>query len=466
MNTPLYDKLLQYSRSKLAFHMPGHKFGIAAELNNLSIIELDNTEAIGMDNLYDAQGIIKEAMELMANFYGSKETLFLTNGSTSGIIAGILSVCKDGDELIIARNSHHSVWSALILGGITPIYISPQYRPEDDMLGEISADIIEKALIDYPKAKGVLVVSPTYEGIVSDIKEISRVVHKYNKVLIVDEAHGAHFVLGKDFPLSSIHQGADLVINSMHKTLPALTQSGLLHICSERIRYDNVIESLRMIQTSSPSYMMMGLMDYIRSYILENKNKIQQQYVDELLVFRKELNDHLMVLRLLDMEKEKYDKSKIIISTIESNIDGYELADILNTRYDISVEAALETYVILMTTMADNSSNMTRLRIALEEIDKELEVGKSNKGINNFIVSDIIKGFSPRKIYYSDKAWVGIKDAITRKSAKNIMLYPPGIPLVCIGELIEQQHIDLIYYFKDKLQGIQLIDDEILIYTI
>lgn len=119
-----------------------------------------------------------------------------------------------------------------------------------------------------------------------------------------------------------------------------------------------------------------------------------------------------------------------------------------------------------MTTMADNSSNMTRLRIALEEIDKELEVGKSNKGINNFIVSDIIKGFNPRKIYYSDKAWVGIKDAITRKSAKNIMLYPPGIPLVCIGELIEQQHIDLIYYFKDKLQGIQLIDDEILIHII
>ena len=125
MNTPLYDKLLEYSSSKLAFHMPGHKFGSAAKLNEISIIELDNTEAMGMDNLYDAQGIIKEAMQLMADFYKSKETLFLTNGSTSGIIASILSVCKPGDELIIARNVHHSVWSALVLGGIIPIYINP-----------------------------------------------------------------------------------------------------------------------------------------------------------------------------------------------------------------------------------------------------------------------------------------------------------------------------------------------------
>lgn len=465
MNTPLYDKLLEYSRSKLAFHMPGHKFGTAANLNQLSIIELDNTEAMGMDNLYDAQGIIKESMKLMADFYGAKKTLFLTNGSTSGIITSILSICKPGDELIIARNAHHSVWSALVLGGITPIYISPEYTEADDMLGEIRADIVKKALKEYPNAKGVLVVSPTYEGIVSDIKEISKVVHQYDKVLIVDEAHGAHFPLSEDFPLSSINQGADLVINSMHKTLPVLTQSGLLHICSERIRYDDVVGNLRMIQTSSPSYMMMGLMDYIRAYILENKNIIQQQYVNELLKCREDLGRNLDILKMIDIEKTKYDKSKIVISTLGASINGYELAEILNIRYNISIEAALETYIILMTTMADNEVSMTKLRMALEEIDKELKTCTSNRGMNDFIISEIVKGFSPREIYYSDRKWISIEEAVGEKSANNIMLYPPGIPLVCIGEVIEQQHIPLIYYFKDKLQGIKIEGDQILLYT-
>ena len=461
VNAPLYNELMAYSNSKLAFHMPGHKFGTIADLNKLNLSSLDNTEAIGMDNLYEANGIIKQAMNLMADFYGAKETIFLTNGSTAGILTSILATCKEGDKLIIARNAHHSVWNALILAGVTPIYINPIYLREEDILGEITAQTVEEAFIKYPEAKGVLIVSPTYEGIVSDIESISKVAHKYDKLLIVDEAHGAHFVLGNSFPTSSTRKGADIVINSMHKTLPALTQSGLLHICSNRIKYEEVIEALRMVQTSSPSYIMMGLMDYIRCYILEHHMIIKRQYIDELIMMRSRLHSGFKVLKLIERVPEFYDRSKIIISTLYANINGYELADILNKHFSIVVEAALDNYIILMTTMADQKSTLEKLEKALLIIDSNLQQTYKKTNMNSFMLQPITLGKSPRNIFYGKKEWKVIYECKGRYAAKNVMLYPPGIPLICVGEKIEERHINLINLAKDKLQGIQVVNSEI-----
>ncbi len=463
MNAPLYNELMAYSQSKLAFHMPGHKFGTIADLNKLNLSSLDNTEAIGMDNLYEASGIIKQAMNLMADFYGAKETIFLTNGSTAGILASILSTCKEGDKLIIARNAHHSVWSGLVLAGVIPIYINPVYLDEEDILGEVTPKVIEEALIQYPEAKGVLIVSPTYEGIVSDIGAISEVVHKYDKLLIVDEAHGAHFVLGNSFPISSTRKGADLVINSMHKTLPALTQSGLLHICSNRVKYENVIEALRMIQTSSPSYIMMGLMDYIRCYILEHYALIKRQYIDELILMRERLRRNLQILRLIEKEPLFYDRSKLAISTSYANMNGYQLADILNKHFNIVVEAALDNYIILMTTMADQKLTLNRLEHALQVIDSNIGIVSRKERINLFMKQSISLGTSPREIFYSKKQWLEISECQGRRATKNIMLYPPGIPLVCIGEEIQEKHVRAFARFKDKLQGIKVIDNKLFV---
>lgn len=461
MNAPLYNELMAYSHSKLAFHMPGHKFGSIADLNKLNLPCLDNTEAIGMDNLYEANGIIKEAMLLMADFYGAKETLFLTNGSTAGILASILAICKQGDQLIIARNAHHSVWSALILAGVTPIYITPQYYEEEDILGEIHTESIAEAIKRYPNAKGVLIVSPTYEGIVSDVAGIAEVVHQNNMILIVDEAHGAHFVLGDEYPVSSIKKGADMVINSMHKTLPALTQSALLHICSHRVRYEDVVTSLRMIQTSSPSYMMMGLMDYIRCYILEYRHLIKKQYTEVLLAMRMRLNNELQKLKLIERNYSRYDISKIIISTKQTNISGYELADVLNKRFNIVVEAALDTYIILMTTMADQKDTLTKLENALLTIDNHIQYMHPRQAINDFMDYEVSIGKSPREIYYSRRDWIQLELAVGRVVAKNIMLYPPGIPIVCVGEILNEKHKELIKRFKDKVQGAKHLEEKI-----
>lgn len=466
MKAPLYNKLIKYSKENLSFHMPGHKFGVGADLSNIDMTKLDNTEAIGMDNLYEAEGIIKEAMELMAVFYGSQKSVFLTNGSTAGILTSIMAICKEGDKLIVARNSHHSVWSALVLVGIYPIYVNPESICSG-ILGEIKKEIIEKAIIENPDAKGVIIVSPTYEGIVSDISGIAEIVHKYNKLLIVDEAHGAHFVLQNGFPRSAVSQGADLVINSMHKTLPALTQSALLHICSDRVSYEQVITSLRMIQTSSPSYMMMGIMDYIREYIIKNKDIISEKYIKVLKQIRQELIAELNYLNLIEYQPEYYDISKVIISTQNTNINGYQLADILYKKYNITIEAALEGYIIIMTTMADNESSLSIIKKALVEIDKELKQSGEDGQISEEIsIVEISTGDNPRKVFYSHKEWLDIEECMNKVVSKNIMLYPPGIPIVAIGEKINEQNKALIVKHIDKLQGIKRINDKLLIQVI
>lgn len=461
--TPLYNKLIAYSEEKKPFHMPGHKFGSLKALSEIDLFKLDNTEAEGMDNLYEAEGVIAEAMQLMAEFYGAKHSMFITNGSTTGILASMLAVCKEGDKFIVARNAHHSVWSALTLAGVTPVYISPEYITEDDLLGQVSVSKVKEALELYPEVKGAIIVSPTYEGIVSNIKEIADVLHEKNKVLIVDEAHGAHFVLEGVFPLSSIKCGADLVINSTHKTLPALTQSALLHICSDRIRLEEVISCVRMVQTSSPSYVMMGLMDYVRDYLIENKEMIYLDYMKPLQEVREQLAQ-LRHLRLINKAPAFYDIGKIIISTKSASISGYELAELLNQKYAITVEAALETYIILMTTVADTNESLRELVGALIEIDSSLNhANASSVSVNDFMEQEITIGKNSRKIHYSDKCYCRIEESLGKTAAKNVMLYPPGIPIVCIGETIGEKHISLIEQFKSKVQGIKLKQDVIYI---
>ena len=457
MKAPLYNRLINYSKENLAFHMPGHKFGVGADLNKIDITKLDNTEAIGMDNLYEAEGIIAQAMELMAAFYGSQKSVFLTNGSTAGILTSIMAICKEGDKLIVARNSHHSVWSALVLVGIYPIYVNPEVIGSD-ILGQIKKETIEKAIVENPDAKGVIIVSPTYEGIVSDITGIAEIVHQYNKILIVDEAHGAHFVLENGFPRSAVIQGADLVINSMHKTLPALTQSALLHICSNRVSYEDIITNLRMIQTSSPSYAMMGIMDYVRDYIIKNKDIINETYISKLKQIRKELSEELKHLSLIEYQSQYYDISKVIISTQNTNINGYELVDILYREYNITIEAALEKYIIVITTMADNESTLSIMKKALVEIDRKIDYRESRSIYNvNLLTSfEITIGKKTRDIYYSSNEWIAVNKCIGRIAAKNVMIYPPGIPIICIGEEIREEQIKIINKDYHKIQGVKI----------
>ncbi|HHX59336.1 MAG TPA: aminotransferase class I/II-fold pyridoxal phosphate-dependent enzyme [Epulopiscium sp.] len=465
MSAPLYDKLIKYSKKMTSFHMPGHKFGKVLNMKDIPFLNLDVTEVPGLDNLYESESIILKAQEEMARKYEAKESIFITNGSTSGIIASILTICSPGDTLIVARNCHHSVWNALILGGIRPIYINPSYNEEHNILGGIGDANLEQVLVKHPEAKGVVIVSPTYEGLVSDIQKVAKTVHKHNKILIVDEAHGAHFVWHQGFPNSATRQDADIVIQSMHKTLPALTQSALVHIGSRKIDKKMITKRLQMIQTSSPSYVMMGIMDYVRAQ-MENQPEIWTNYVQELLKSRKSL---MKMKKLLLLSKDicgksniyDMDESKLVIFTYNADITGIELGKILRSKYNIQVEVESEEYIIAMSTIGDSPNDLNLFSKALLEIDSTLKKDTTKKKYNKELNIENKSTMLPREIYFGKKENIPFEESIGRISGTNIMLYPPGIPLICIGEVFSRETIDCIKNLSTHLLGITRENNEI-----
>lgn len=458
MKAPLYNQLIKYSEEMTSFHMPGHKFGNILNMKEIPFLDLDVTEVPGLDNLYEAEGVILQAEEEMAKQYGAKETIFLTNGSTSGIIASILAVCRPGDSLVVARNCHHSVWSGLILGGIRPIYINPSHNQEYNILGGICPIELEEVLRDHPEAKGAIIVSPTYEGLVSDIKKIAKVVHKHNKLLIVDEAHGAHFVWQHTFPKSAVAHGADLIVQSMHKTLPALTQSALVHLASHRVDKKTFIKRLQMVQTSSPSYIMMGMMDYARAQ-MKNQPELWENYAEELNKIRADLQTMKnLVLLTKDIcgQSNIYalDESKLTIFTQHADISGIELASLLRSDYNIQVEVEADDYIIAMSTIADDIVELELLSKAFLEIDSKLKRNSNKKVYRKQLNIQNKNNILPREVYFGDKEEILIENSVGRISGANIMLYPPGIPLICIGEVFSKQTVEDIKRLSTQVLGL------------
>ena len=235
----LYKKLKEYSvGGTYPMHMPGHKRKPPFEFGNA--FDIDITEIDGFDNLHKPEGVLLEAQKRAAELFGVKETLFLVNGGSSGILIAISACTKRNDKILLARNSHKSCYHAVELCGLVPDYIVPEFDEEYGAFKGVTALEIKEHLEKNPDIKAVVITSPTYEGRVSEVKEIADCVHAKGGVLIVDEAHGSHFRFGNMFPESAVTQGADIVINSIHKTLPSMTQTALLHICSDRVDMDRI----------------------------------------------------------------------------------------------------------------------------------------------------------------------------------------------------------------------------------
>ncbi|KAE9628768.1 MAG: hypothetical protein PWP07_1191 [Epulopiscium sp.] len=445
---PLYERLMHYNKEDIyPFHMPGHKLGKVFSPSNL--LNLDVTEVRGMDNLYEPEEVIAKAQELAAKTFGAEETIFLVNGSTAGVIASILGVCDPKDQLILARNSHHSAHHGMILGDITPSYINPKMVKKYGLLGGISSEDVEEAIKKCPEAKAVFITSPTYEGFTSNIKEIARIVHKYDKVLIVDEAHGAHFNFHSSFPKTALSQGADIVIQSLHKTLPALTQSALMHFQGNRVNRHRVKQILRMIQTSSPSYIFMGLMDFLRKTLDEEKNLWFEPYLSRLKDLRNELKklDHIILLgEELNHQYaiEEIDISRLVFYTGYTNQSGMDIDKLLRDKYKIQMELSSEIHFIGITTVGDTQEGYKRLLNSLREIDKKLILNQKNADINNISYPPSEIMISPREAFYAPKEVIPLEDGEGKVCANFVVFYPPGIPLLSPGEKITKFHIEQI----------------------
>lgn len=425
----------------LPFHMPGHKRKGYDFL--MGVDKLDVTEIDGFDNLHDADGMLFDAQNRASELFKVKRTFFLVNGSTGGILAGIRTLLKEGESVLIARNCHKSVFNAVEIARLKSEYLYPKTF-DSGFLGAVEPDMVEAAFKKNPNIKCVVITSPTYEGVVSDVESIATICHAHGATLFVDEAHGAHLSLCDGFEKSARDFGADLVVNSVHKTLASLTQTALLHACSDRVDIDVLNKNLAVFQSSSPSYLLMASIDGCVESISQKGEQLATW--SDLLDYAREKLARLEVLKIFaPCKSEKayaYDKSKIVILCDEANISGVELKQILRAKYNIELEMAGVNYAIAMSGMGDNKASFDRFVCALLEIDATLEKMQCKK--SRILPQNAKKAFETYQINTLSAKYVDFEHCIGRVSAENIWAYPPGCPIIVKGEEITQEAYDTI----------------------
>ena len=378
----LYEKLKEYATSKVyPMHMPGHKRNGQFMPPGFPC-DIDISEIHGFDDMHDPQEVLLETAKLAADLYNCSEAFMLVNGTTVGILAAIGAHSERGDKILAADNCHRSTPNAAELFGLEIEYVKTKKNGITKIPYGISPDSIEEVLENNPDIKLVIITSPTYEGIVSDVSAIANVVHNAGGILIVDSAHGAHFGFSDAFPVSATILGADVVVVSLHKTLAALTQCSLLLACSERVNTVKIKHLLSILQTSSPSYLLMASIDFCLRSIKSDGEKLFQEYENRLDDFSKKVLDlkNLSVMcygknymrSFLNPDIYDFDFGKIVILTSNTALCGTKLADILRTDHKIEIERANAKYVIAMTSICDTSEGLTRLADALCAIDASI----------------------------------------------------------------------------------------------
>lgn len=451
----LYDRLETYGNSDFyGMHMPGHKRNRQLIRNRIPY-ELDITEIDGFDDLHHADGIIREAEARAARLYKAETTHFLVNGSTVGILSAILGSTKRGDKILVARNCHKSVYHGIDLNELEPVYVYPVYE-DSGINGEISAQEIKTALEREPEIKAVMIVSPTYDGVVSDIEKIAGIVHEYGIPLIVDEAHGAHFGFHPYFPENANRKGADIVIHSVHKTLPALTQTALLHLNGQIADREKIERYLHMLQSSSPSYILMASIDVCMEFLEKNGQREFEKYVQVLEKVRERLG---RLRRLKLIETEQYDRSKLVISVQNSEVSSRELSEILREKYHLEMEMTAGNYILAMTSVGDTEEGLDRFASALEEIDTKLKESER----------EVCFGSLPRtRLCLKGSEAIGRKNGISMAwgdsagliSMEYAYLYPPGIPLIVPGEQVTEEVISYLEQYRKRGFSIEGLTEE------
>ncbi len=449
----LFEKLEHYaSEDVYPYHMPGHK---RRKWGNLpeALYKIDITEIEGFDNLHQSEGVLLELQKRASFLYGADESFYLVNGSTCGILSAVSSAVHGGGHLLMARNCHKSAYQGVYLRNLKVTYLYPPWLSEYDIFDAVAPEQIEEALEKESDINAVLMVSPTYEGRISDVGAIAEIVHKKGIPLIVDEAHGAHLGLAEGVPLNSCQLGADLVVHSVHKTLPALTQTALLHVNGSLINRGLLKRFLHIYQSSSPSYLLMASIDNALQYVEQRGNESFRKFHR---LYGKMMEDLKACknLKFLPQEETKQDVGKLIISVKNTEFTGKQLYDILLERYGLQVEMASGTFVLAMFTVNDGEEAYIRMTKALLELDSQISMsdvrtgGKRKKGIlwmeeaprEGKIVSS--QGIPLTSAWDGHIEQVSLAEGPGKFAGEFINLYPPGIPLVVPGEFITKKICD------------------------
>jgi len=468
----LLERLNELNQSDIyPFHMPGHKRNRTGGGFD-HMFGIDITEIEGFDNLHHATGILKRMQDEAARLYGVMHTFFLVNGSTCGIQAGISASVRNGKKLLVARNCHKSVYNTCLLRRIDTVYVYPSETDSSYILGDIKARDVAKALDDNEDIDAVIVTSPNYDGVVSDVAEIAKIVHDHGAILIVDEAHGAHLPFSTCFPRSAVRCNADIIIHSLHKTLPSPTQTALLHVNTERVDLAKLQEFLAIYQTSSPSYVLMAAMQQC----IEETSAKKEEWFEALAGRLDRLYDECSNLRHIGIFSRRqalqrgiydFDKSKILIFPQNNGLNGEQLYEILLRRYHLQMEMASAGYVMGLASVSDTDEGFDRLIKALRDIDRQIGPDGQLRGLNDTdqgrekvddhgtiprnvdeLVWDQKQLMPPQAVpmheaYDMAKEKIGIEDAEGRISGEFAYLYPPGIPMITPGEIITKEWIGM-----------------------
>lgn len=465
---PICCKLMRlYKEGLLPFHMPGHKRKASGPFQDA--LACDITEITGYDDLHDPQGMIRESMELVRETYGSRASWYLVNGSTAGILASLSAVCRPGDMILAGRNCHKAVYNAIRLLRLKPVYLWPPMDPEFGIAGSLDPEEVRRRMASFSDIRAVILTSPTYEGIVSDVRGIRDVMDEMGGQavpLIVDEAHGAHFHFHRYFPESAVSRGADLVIQSTHKTLPAMTQTALLHLCSDRVSAGKVEDRLSVFQTSSPSYILMASAEYGVLYMRDHPEEVEG-YVRKLKDFRERCR-RLRAIRLIENDHGLFfgmDPGKLVFF---AGGRGKDLFKRLREDYSIEPEMAMRSHLVCMTSVMDEAEDYERLWRAVSEIDiiydredrMRHDAGYSERDPDTAGGIETVKYNKTGQICREPEcalySWecldlpvekVSLDRAEGRIAARDIMVYPPGIPHIAAGERFDKEIVENISYF-------------------
>lgn len=456
----LLKLLTEYNESgAYPMHMPGHKRN-PAFLQIPEPVSVDITEIHGFDNLHAAEGILKEAMERAAVLWGAKESHFLVNGSSSGILAALSALLPVGGTVAMDRSAHKSAYHAIELRNLTPCYLSRPIDPGTGVLGSLSPDELERLLGAHPEVGAVFITSPTYEGVVSDIRLLSKVAHSHGAFLIVDEAHGAHLGFSPFFPKSAVTEGADIVVQSLHKTLPTFTQSAILHICSNAVDREKIAKFLSYYQTTSPSYLLMAGMDACVSLLREKGNELFTAYEQRLRRFRRQTVD-LAHTRLLSGDSSVtfgFDPGKLYFSLRNTTLTGEAFGQILREEYQIEPEMTTADGCLCMTSIADTDEGFDRLAKAVMAIDARLseEATTSRRTVTDLpILPEMV--CTPAKAAEYQCETVPLHESAGRIAGEFVWAYPPDIPLLVPGERIDGELIAAFTALQES--GVRLHSD-------
>ncbi len=467
---PIYEALLKYKSMRVVpFDVPGHKQGRGnTELREFlgdQCLSVDVNAMKPLDNLGHPISVIKEAEELAATAFGAHHAFFMVNGTTSAVQAMIMSVCRQGDKIIMPRNVHKSAINALVISGAVPVYVNPGVNRHLGIPLGMSMDEVKKAILKNPDAKAVFVNNPTYYGICSDLRSITSLAHEHNMAVLVDEAHGTHFYFGDNMPVSAMAAGADLAAVSMHKTGGSLSQSSFL-IINDRLSIGHVRQIINLTQTTSGSYLLLSSLDISRRNLALDGKKIFAKVASLANYARDEINKiggyYAFSKELVNGDSVfDFDQTKLSVHTREIGLAGVEVYDILRDDYNIQIEFGDIGNILAIISVGDRSLALERLVSSLSEIKRLYAKDKKGMFDHEYINPEVV--MAPQKAFYSDTYSVPIKKSAGFTSGEFVMAYPPGIPILAPGERITAEIIDYIIYSKEKgsfLTGTEDMDIE------